>query len=175
MHVIVGSTNPTKISATHQAFAAVWPDQTWEVTGLNVPSGVADQPMSDQESIKGATNRAQAVMAKESPDFAVGLEGGLQQIDSKWFDCGWIVILDRHGHIGIASSARMHTPPQVMKLIHEGVELGQAMDQLFNLSNSKHAQGHFGLMTNNLVTREKGYLDAVIFALASFIHPNIFD
>ena len=58
MRVAVGSTNPAKIKAVKAAFQKVWPDKKWVVEGVEVKSGVSDQPMSTSESIKGATNRA---------------------------------------------------------------------------------------------------------------------
>lgn len=38
--VVVGSKNPVKIAAVRGAFAAVWPDLTITIEGLDVPSGV---------------------------------------------------------------------------------------------------------------------------------------
>lgn len=54
MKVAVGSLNPVKIEGTRAAFEALWPEEQWDVEGVNVNSGVSDQPMSDGESIKGA-------------------------------------------------------------------------------------------------------------------------
>jgi len=174
MKVTVGSKNPVKISAVKQAFLTVFPDETWEVVGIDVKSGVSDQPMSDKESIKGATNRANRALRQAKSDFGVGLEGGLQKIGKYWFDCGWIVIVKKNGEIGIGSTIKMITPERLMKLIHEGTELGAANDIVFGKKNSKHAEGHFGLMTNNALTRTRGYTDGVIAALSRFLHPHLF-
>lgn len=56
MHIFVGSTNPVKINATKRAVAKVWPKAT--VEGIEVDSGVAVQPMSDEETRQGSSNRA---------------------------------------------------------------------------------------------------------------------
>lgn len=50
MKVAVGSENPVKIQAVAEAFEKVWPKKKFEVIGTKVPSGVSDQPMSDEES-----------------------------------------------------------------------------------------------------------------------------
>lgn len=64
--------------------------------------------------------------------------------------------------------------PRMMKLIREGMELGEANDRLFGRTNSKQAEGHFGLMTKNAITRLDGYRDGVIVALSRFLHPHLF-
>jgi inosine/xanthosine triphosphatase len=173
MKVAVGSENPVKINAVKHAFKLMWPKKKWQVVGVKVPSGVSDQPMSDEESIKGATNRARRSLKLAKADFGVGLEGGIQKIGNKWFDCGWIVVVDKKGRVGIGSSARIETAPAILKLIKKGIELGSANDKVFKAENSKQKGGHFSLMTDGLITRKDGYLDAVIFALSRFLHPEL--
>lgn len=175
MKVAVGSKNPVKIAAAKQAFESVWPKDKWEVVGVNVESGVSEQPMSDAESIKGATTRAKRAIKKLHADFGVGQEGGLQKIGKQWFDSGWMVVIDKNGVLGIGSTARMLTPERFMKLIRKGVELGHVSDKIFGKENSKQGTGHFGLMTNNLITREHGHRDGLIMALSRFIKPEVFE
>ena len=174
MKVAIGSKNPVKIAAVREAFTKVWPEKAFHFEGVDVSSGISDQPMSDEESFSGAKNRAERAMKEIEADFGVGLEGGLQQIGEKWFDCGCIVVVDRHFKKGYASSIRMETPPKMMELIHKGIELGKVNDIIFGLENSKHGEGHFGLMTKGVITRQHGYTDAVVAALAAFIHPELF-
>lgn len=175
MKVAIGSKNPVKIEAVKEAFGKVWPDQDFEFIGIEVPSGVPDQPMSDEESIKGATTRANNDLDRLNADFGIGLEGGLQKIGERWFDCGWIVVINNEGGVGVGSSLRLEAPVKMMELINQGMELGKVNDILFKKENSKHSQGHFGLMTNNAVTRKEGYRDGIIAALAAFIYPELFE
>lgn len=174
MKVAVGSKNPVKIQAVKLAFEKVFPNQKWEFEGTDVSSGVRAQPMSDEESITGARNRASNALLEFKADYGVGLEGGLQEIAGEWYDCGWAVVINKKGDEGIGSSIRMHTPEKIMKYIHDGKELGEVTDILFDKINSKQQQGHFGLMTNNAITREAGYRDGVISALVRFLHPDIY-
>lgn len=174
MKVAVGSLNPVKINAVKNAFKLVWPKKKIDVYGVDVRSGVSAQPMSDAESIKGATLRAKRSIKKINAEFGVGLEGGLNKIGSKWFDCGWAVVLDKNGTCGIGSSARMLTPEKIMKLVRAGRELGTANDIVFGAKNSKQKEGHFGLMTKGIVTRTDAYKDSIVFALSRFIRPELF-
>lgn len=174
MKIAVGSKNPVKIEAVHLAFQSLWPDQEFIVEGVSVPSGVSDQPMSDEESIKGARNRARQALEITNFDYGVGLEGGLHQIGEHYFNCGWIVVIDKNGNEGIGSTVKILTPPRILKFVKEGLELGDANDVVFGKTNSKQGEGHVGLMTKNIITRSDGYKHGVIVALSRFIHPDLF-
>ncbi len=172
--VAIGSKNPVKIEAVKEAFQTIWPEQKFIFEGIEVPSGVSDQPMSDEESMKGARNRARKSREILSAEYGVGIEGGMQQIGDRWWDCGVIVVQRKDGKEGIGSSIRMEVPAKMLTLIKQGMELGEVCDILFNKKNSKQNMGHFGLMTNGVISRKHGYRDGVIAALAAFLHPHLF-
>lgn len=172
--IVVGSSNPVKIQAVKDAFGKVWPKTKWQVSGFEVESGVSKQPMTDRESVKGAISRAHLAMKKGTFDFAVGIEAGFQKIGQLYFDCGWVFVTSKNGERGIASSARIWTPKTMMKHIFKGMELGGVDDLIFKAENSKQQNGHFGLLTNNVLTRLSVYTDAIIAALAPFLHPEIY-
>lgn len=174
INIAVGSKNPVKITAVRNAFKKVWPSKKWHIFGVSVDSGVSLQPLTDAESIAGAKNRAHVARKISGATYGVGLEGGLQQINGLWFDCGWIVVADKKGVEGIGSTVRVHTPQAMMDQIKKGYELGEVIDMLFQTSNARQKEGHFGLMTNNHITRTRGYTDGVIMALSRFMHPQLF-
>lgn len=175
MKVAVGSTNPIKIEATKKAFQKVWPNKKWQIIGLDVKSGISNQPMSDTESIKGATNRAKSALKVGKADFGVGIEGGLHQIGAIWFDTAWIVVINKSGKKGIGSTYRLQTPNRFMKMIKKGKEIGEAADEIFKTKNSKQKSGHFGLMTKGIISRADAYTNGIICTLSRFIRPEIFD
>ena len=173
--IAVGTKNPAKINAVQQAFEKMFPTDFVIVNGLSVISSVASQPMDTATSITGARHRAKEALLKDNTAiYGVGLEGGLEQIGDVWFDCGWCVIIDRKNQEGIASSARISTPPVMMEKILQGVELGEVIDIVFNTKNAKQKEGHFGLMTNNAVTRTDGYVQGICMAFSRFLHPELF-
>lgn len=174
MKIAVGSKNPVKIHAVELAFTQLWPTTTWDVVSIAVPSGISDQPMSDEEAITGAKNRAKLALEKLGADFGIGLEGGLHQIGEYWFDSGWMVVRDKTGKEGIGSTVRAHTPASMMQHIHAGKELGEVCDLVFGKVNSKQSEGQFGLLTKNAVTRTSAYRDGLLIALAAFVHPDLY-
>ena len=171
--VVVGSKNPTKINAVKRAFEKVFPDKKWTIIGVDVSSGVSNQPKTAGEAIRGATNRATNALEVEKADYGVGIEGGMQNIEGVWFETGWVVVQDIQGIKGVGSSIHMRVPAALIKLIEEGHELGSATDEVFKRKNSKKQEGFFGLMSNGNVSRTSAYADAVISALTSFLHPNL--
>src|SRR5687768_4500395 len=165
MIISVGSLNPVKLHAVEQAFKTVWPKQQLKLDGIAANSGVKEQPLSDQEMLRGAKARAQQVMALAKADFGVGLEGGLHKIGDDWFGRSWIVVMDRSGRVGVGSSVSCLIPPAMMDLIHQGKDMNQVCEALYGVKDIGKREGYFGLLTNNLITRASGYRDGVIMAL----------
>src|SRR5258708_40205244 len=131
MLVAVGSKNPVKVQAVKAAFEKVFPEKKWDVVGIEVESEVSAQPMSDEESVRGARNRAQKALKKMKADFGVGIEGGLQKIEEYWFTRGWMVIVNQKGDEGVGSSVSIRVTDRMMELIHQGKELGEVNDIIF--------------------------------------------
>jgi inosine/xanthosine triphosphatase len=106
MQIHVGTLNPAKLRAVEQAACSVFPNEHITVTGVSVPSLVPDQPMSDKETIDGAINRANAVQKLHpDSDYCIGVEGGIQEVYGRYFESGWIAIIQRGSdQIGLGSS-----------------------------------------------------------------------
>jgi inosine/xanthosine triphosphatase len=172
--VKVGSQNQVKVECVRQAFGAVWPDTAWDVAGCSVKSGVLEQPLHEQETSVGATNRARAALARDDADFGVGLEGGLVRSQGRWMERGWVVVVNRKGLEGIGATAQISIPEQFYRQMQRGQTLGEICDQEFGTTGIGQGVGYFGLMTNHAVTRTSAYRDAVAFALAIFVHPQLF-
>ena len=56
--LVVASTNPVKLQAAADGFLRLFPGSELNVVAANVPSGVANQPLSDDETLRGALNRS---------------------------------------------------------------------------------------------------------------------
>jgi inosine/xanthosine triphosphatase len=168
--VTIASLNPAKINAVKSAFEAAFPQQEFDFKGVSVASGVADQPMSNQETYQGASNRVHnAVQAIPNSDFYVGLEAGIE--DNVTF--AWMVI-ESNGQRGESRSASLMLPPQVIEKLAHANELGDVMDEVFGTDNIKQKGGAIGLLTHNQLTRSSVYHQALILALIPFVNPEHF-
>src|SRR5438552_119595 len=125
------------------------------IEAVQVPSGVPDQPFGDEETIRGAIERARAAREKENSDFGVGLEGGVVEMpDGSMRTCAWAAVVSRSGRHGVGGSLAMPLPESVAEMIRGGMELGHAMDKLTSRSNTKHGAGAVGILTAGVVDRQ---------------------
>jgi inosine/xanthosine triphosphatase len=170
--VAVGSGNPVKLAAVREVLDSVWPGAL--VEARPVPSGVADQPFGDEETIRGARARAVAARLALDADVGVGLEGGVVDSPSGMRTCAWCVIVHRDGREGTGGSLAMPLPESVARMIREGTELGHAMDALVAGHGTKHGKGAVGILTDGRIDRQGAYKVLVTYALAPFLTPALF-
>jgi inosine/xanthosine triphosphatase len=175
MKIIVGSANPIKILGAELAFGQMLPGIELEIVGKDVASGVDHQPLSYKDTIRGATNRAQAALASdETAAYGVGIEGGLEQIEGKWYDIQWAVVLSRSGNSARGKSLGIPIPDSFMVDILAGMELGDVADKAFGTTNIKQAGGYIGEVTRGTVRREEMCQQAVVSALIPITNPDLF-
>lgn len=172
--VVVASQNPVKLKCSEAGFQKVFPNYKILIESISVPSEVADQPMTDQETLDGARNRAVNAKAQlPNADFWIGLEGGINQNEEEMEAFAWIYILDTENH-GKARTASFVLPPRIRDLVNEGMELGHADDLVFKRENSKHGNGAVGILTHELIDRAAYYEPAVILALIPFVNKDLY-
>ena len=172
--VVVASKNPVKVNATLEGFTKMIPREDLTFRSVDVPSNVSDQPMTDDETMQGALNRARNAKNEEpEADFWVGIEGGIEDTEHGMMAFAWVVILsaDKEGR---SRTSTFHLPPKVKDLIHKGVELGHANDQVFGEKNSKHKGGAVGSLTGGILDRTEYYVQPVLLALVPFVNPELY-
>lgn len=172
--IIIGSNNPVKKQATLNGFQKIFPSDQFQISASSAPSNVRSQPLSNQETLQGAINRAfNTKTLAPNGDYWVGIEGGIEDIGNDISAYAWVVILNKN-HCGKARTGTFILPEIVADLIRQGKELGEADDIVFNRSNSKQDIGAVGLLTGNILNRTLLYEQAVILALIPFINPKLF-
>ena len=172
--VVVGSTNPVKIAAVRAVFAAV--GASAEIAAIGVPSTVRDQPIGDDETIRGAIARARAAREATGAELGVGIEGGVVDLsDGSMRTCAWAAVVDAQGRQGIGGSLAMQLPDAVAELVRGGLELGHAMDRYVNERDTKRGKGAVGILTAGLVDRQRAYESLVSYALAPFLTPDLYE
>jgi inosine/xanthosine triphosphatase len=173
--IIVASTNPIKIETALNGFRKMFPEREFEAIGKSVASGVPDQPMTTEETLLGAKNRALGAKALyEDADYWVGIEGGIQTSETEMDAFAWVVVIDKKDILGRSRTANFQLPPVIVKLIKEGKELGEADDIVFGRTNSKQANGGVGLLTHDVLSRTAFYEHAVILALVPMLNEELY-
>ncbi|MDO8122958.1 MAG: inosine/xanthosine triphosphatase [Candidatus Hermodarchaeota archaeon] len=173
MRIAVGSQNSVKVEAVNQAFGLYFDEL--ELVPVSVDSGVQPFPMSQQETLTGAHNRAQkAWEADTSIDYAVGIEAGVFSIETYFLVQGFAVVR-KDDEVGLGCSVAFEVSPNLIAKIDPSSDRSkQTVEQLLGRSNIFHQEGVVGVLTQNQLTRTQILRDAVICALPRFLLPQYF-
>jgi inosine/xanthosine triphosphatase len=166
----VGSTNPVKVNAARIILGQVYAEP--QVSGVKVPSGVPEQPWGHEQTRKGAFNRAQAALAGHT--YGIGIESGLVRTPHGLMTVNWCMIIHQGGVRGLSQGFGYVLPPEVAALIEEGHPLGEAIDRVTGQTGIRQGPGASGIVTGNLVTRQAGYQQLIMLALAPFRRPDLY-
>jgi len=174
----VGTKNGAKISAVKLAVERVFPGIHCEVTGFDVESGVSAQPKSAVETQQGSVNRAKrALEACPGASYGIGLEGGIEPIGERWFESGWVSVVNSSGKVGMGSSGRYEMANHIInEILSNGTELADIVDRLSGKTDVRSSQGMMGMITRGALPRSECYSHGVIFAFAPFVsEPQYWD
>jgi inosine/xanthosine triphosphatase len=185
--IAAGSTRRPKLNAVQEAadlfrcyFSA---DTTIEVHGYEVESGVSHTPLSREELMQGARQRAETLAARlaatgDAANFYVGLEGGLDVVEEpgrrRVFLESWAYVADgERGHFGCSGSIEI---PEALaeEVVIRGTELSVAIDDFAGQAGIRDAQGAWGVLSRNLILRQESFRVAVVAAFAPFYNRRLY-
>lgn len=169
----VGSMNPAKLEAVRLALARLAP--ACRIEPVAVTSRVATQPVGDDETRRGALERARAARDAIRADLGFGLEGGVHFAGDEVWLISWVAAVDGRGRTGFASGLRMPLPPRLGRRLRDGAELGDLIDELFGVRESKRESGAIGLLTGGSVSRSEAFADLVAMACVPLLRPDLYD
>ncbi|EOR23833.1 NTPase [Niallia nealsonii AAU1] len=150
MKVCIGTNNQAKVKAVKNSLGK---DKNIEFATFNVSSGVSDQPFSDEETIKGAINRAMTALQEGKGEIGIGLEGGVQRTNNILFLTNWGALVLKDGTTFIASGARIPLPNEIEIELLAGRELGPVMDEFAHKDNVRSYEGAIGIFTYGRINR----------------------
>lgn len=150
LKIAIGTTNPTKVNAVKEAFGNLI---SAEFQAFSVASGVSEQPLSDDETITGAINRANAARLECEATIGIGLEGGVVSTKMGYFLCNWGAIVDERNEPIVAGGSRILLPTELGEQVFNGKELGVVMDEYTNQHNVRQNEGAIGIFTSGYVNR----------------------
>jgi inosine/xanthosine triphosphatase len=200
--IAVGSKRGPKLNAVTEALksfsAALARDVEFEVVGVEVESGVSHTPASRGELMRGARQRAEALVelagaSRAAWQYFVGLEGGLDVVHEsaatdeipshfalppnghrRVFLESWAYVYDgARGHYGRSGSIEL---PEALahEVLENGVELAVAIDRFAGAVGIRDAQGAWGVLSNNFISRQEAFRVAVVAAFAPFYNAKMY-
>src|ERR1700678_968772 len=205
--VVVGSKRGPKLNAVTEALASVQPilvagQIDFEVLGVEVPSGVRHTPLSREDLMTGARQRAEALVRIARDEnkpwtYFVGLEGGIDVIPGpdvmpnldvipdvdivreaakRWvFLENWAYVTDGSSLGAFGQSGAILLPESLAEtVLDDGVELSEAIDAFSGRHGIRDAEGAWGILTRNMISRQEAFRVAVINAFAPFFNRDVY-
>jgi len=185
--IAVGSTRKPKLAAVREAVDGMSDllaaETSIEIVGVEVESGVNHTPLSREESMRGARQRAESLQQvarqKAKPwNYFVGLEGGLDSViengEQRVFLESWAYVSDGvRGHFGRSGAVEL---PEALaeEVFVRGGELSIAIDQFAGEAGIRDAQGAWGVLSGNKITRQEAFRVALIAAFAPFFNQPMY-
>ena len=190
--IAIGSKRGPKVNAVREALdtlSACFPAGTqFDIVPVEVESGVSHTPASREELMRGARQRAEALLqvARQraaSWHYFVGLEGGLDVVQGadavgrslrRVFLESWAYVGDgQRGYYGRSGGIEI---PEALahEVLENGVELAHAIDRFAGAVGIRDAQGAWGVLSGNVISRQEAFRVAVIAAFAPFYNAKMY-
>jgi len=172
MKVNVGTHNPLKVRATRNVMEKIYTNV--DVEGIEVDSGVSDQPIGLDETIQGAVNRARNAFL--DADLSVGIESGLLAAPHSitgYLDLQWCAIYDGE-RITLGVSAGFEYPPVVVEEVLKGQEVGEVMDEVTGVEKLGQKTGAVSILTKGLLDRTENTEQCVLMAMIPRMNKGVY-
>jgi non-canonical (house-cleaning) NTP pyrophosphatase len=106
--------------------------------------------------------------------FSVGVEGGVSVFLERAFLQSWACVYDGV-RMSFGSSGSIEIPPALADVVvRGGADLGEVIDVFAKQLNVRSNQGTWGILTNDLITREDSFELATLNALAPFYNGSLY-
>jgi len=178
--IAIGSKNRVKIDAVKEVFQQ-YPDLSQSnFVPISVPSEIADQPLTIEETIRGAKNRAKNAFSACNCKYSVGIESGL--FEAPGTQTGFLnvsvccIYNGEDFHIGLSSG--FEVPPQVLDLVrNQNMDLSQACFHS-GITDDEHigiGEGLIGILTKGRIDRKEYTKQSIITALIQLENSQLYD
>ncbi|OGZ05844.1 MAG: hypothetical protein A2845_03505 [Candidatus Lloydbacteria bacterium RIFCSPHIGHO2_01_FULL_49_22] len=175
LHFIVGSENKAKVNAVSEVLTEYPHLSGARVDGVRTGSGVADQPMSLDETVSGAMNRARSAFG--ACDYSVGIESGLMHVPntkSGYMDvCAAAIYDGTEFHLGLSSAWEFPDKAIIRSMVDEGLDMSQAINKIGLTKNPNigSEEGAIGIVTKGRIDRKEYTKQALRMALIHIDQP----
>ena len=175
--IIVGSTNQVKVQALEETLQLYPCMHPYKIHAHEVASQVSDQPLSLEETVQGAINRAKSSF--KDCDFSVGIESGLLKVPytvTGYMCITVCVIYDgQQCHVGLSSA--FECPPKITSLmVDKGLDMNQAFYQIGLTKDQKlgSSVGAISILTDGRIDRISRTKEAIVMALIKLERQDLF-
>ncbi len=178
--VAVGSRNRAKVQGAKKAFGHLF--RNAEFKELDLTTRVKIQPMSLDETVKGARQRAEFAMEEADADFGVGVEAGIIKLDGEdsgrrfFLNVQIAAVVDSANHISFGSSSGFPIPSRFVSLLQEKqAELDRYAHELTGKERIREEEGVVYHLSKGRLSRVDMTEQCVSMALMPWSNKGIFE
>ncbi|HLU22826.1 MAG TPA: DUF84 family protein [Bacillaceae bacterium] len=151
MNIAIGSKNKAKINAAKLALDSA--ELIHTLFPIDAPSSVSDMPFSDEETMRGAVNRAEYCLLQADVEMAFGLEGGVTETSYGLYLINYGALAEKGKETILSGGARIKLPEIIASKLRNGQVLGNVMEEYCKRENIRSNEGAIGIFTNGLIDR----------------------
>ncbi|NOQ55881.1 MAG: inosine/xanthosine triphosphatase [Nanohaloarchaea archaeon] len=174
----IGSKNIVKIEALKETINDYKFLSDAKIITKDINSDVSEQPMTIDETVDGAINRAKASYG--DCDYSIGIESGFMKVKNA--KTGYMEVTVCAIHDGtdtsLGFSSCFECPPKVMKnILDKDQDLTQACNSVGLTADPKlgQAQGMIGILTKGRVKRKDYTKQAITMALIQLDNRELYN
>jgi inosine/xanthosine triphosphatase len=179
--VAIGSRNRAKVEGIRRVFNHFFREV--EFKELDLTTRVKVQPMSLDETVKGARQRAEFAIREEEAAFGVGVEAGIiklaeENTDGKGFflNVQIAAIVDSSHRLSFGSSAGFQIPARFVSLIEgQRVELDKYSHELTGAKRIREEHGVVYHLSKRYLSRVEMTEQCVSMALIPWLNKKTFE
>lgn len=149
--IAIGSTNRIKIQSVKNALD----NENFKIVSCSAESNVRPQPISDEETLQGAINRAKDSLQKMESSLAIGLEAGVVFLQEQIYLCHWGAIVDNNNNIYFTNGPLILLPKEYRTDLLNGKNLEEIMHNSTGIENLGSKQGAISVFTQKRLDREQ--------------------
>ncbi len=171
MKIIIWTKSPPKVKAIEEAIqkCVYFKNKKIEIDSIKVESWISDMPISIEENMEWAKNRALNCKKEKEADFYIWMEWGTNIVWEKAYLFWVVYILDNdwNGHFGFSN---MMEVPEFFKqkIYEENLELWPILSEVTKEENASKKWWAFGHWSDGMYTRKDQFVLAFLSAIVPF-------
>jgi non-canonical (house-cleaning) NTP pyrophosphatase len=140
-----------------------------KIIPMSVKSWISDMPLSEEENMTWARNRAIACKSEIEADFYVWMEGWTTMIWETAYLFWVVYIMDNSWNWHFGFSNRMEVPELFRKRIYDNLEdLGPVLSEITWIEWASKKTWAFGAWSDDMLTRKDQFVLAFLSAIPAF-------
>ena len=164
MLILLGSKSGQKESILRSALES-FSGADFELVSLLADSGIAEQPLDTETTVRGSINRAcsAAKIFAGEYDFSFGLEAGLEMVEGVYHFICVVTILNRDGQQSVGRSGSVPLPRDISERVLAG---GYLSDMIREYRDKPELSADEKTAVEDLINRKRFFTEAILDAWA---------